>query len=365
MDYKPVYDILALGGDGIGPEILAQGLRVASVLAERAGIRLNVDFDDLHGASYDKHGTFCTESVLETARQSTAVLVGAVGGAQWDKIRMPGGAECQDGLMYLRHHLQTYLGLRPARAWQPLISATPLRPEIVQQADVLILREMCGGAMFATERGQRRQQGLRQGYDLTAYNEVEIARFAHGGFQLARQRRGKMTSCDKSNVMESYKLWREVVTEVATEYPDIEFESMFADNTTYQLMMRPHNFDVVLCCNQLGDLLSDLTGAYAGSLGMLPSACLAANPDTEQVFGIYESTSGSAPDIAGQDIANPIGMILSVGMLFTYTFKRPELAHQLEQAIEQTLAAGIKTADIGGTSNSTEMTSAILQRLTS
>ena len=361
---QPIFNLLALGGDGIGPEILKQSLRVADVLAEQAGIRLHIDFGDLHGASYDKHGTFCTDAVLSKARHCTAVLVGAVGGAKWDNIRMPGGAECQDGLMYLRHHLQTYLGLRPARAWQPLLAITPFRPELLHNTNVLILREMCGGAMFATERGQRQQQGLRQGYDLTAYDEAEVARFAHGGFRLARQRRGKVVSCDKSNVMESYKLWREVVTEVAAHYPDIEFENMFADNAAYQLMMRPQSFDVVLCCNQLGDILSDLTGAYAGSLGMLPSASLAANPDTDQVFGIYESTSGSAPDIAGQGIANPVGMILSVAMLFEYTFKRPDLARDTERAVEQTLAADIKTADLGGKTNSADMTSAIIQRLT-
>ena len=216
--------VLALGGDGIGPEILGYGLRVAERLAARAGLAMDVTQDLLHGASWDVHGTFCTDAVLDRARASDAVLVGAVGGPKWDGIRVSGGAERQDGLMFLRHHLQTYLGLRPSRAWAPLLYKTPFREGMADKADILVLREMCGGAMFATMRGQRLVDGKRQGYDLTAYDEAEVARFAHGGFQLARQRRRRLVSCDKSNVMESYKLWREVVTEVSRDYPDVAFE---------------------------------------------------------------------------------------------------------------------------------------------
>ncbi|MEW2913259.1 3-isopropylmalate dehydrogenase [Leisingera sp. JC11] len=355
--------VLALGGDGIGPEILEQGLRVARHLAARSGIDLSVEHGLLHGASWEAYGTFCTHDVLARARASDAVLIGAVGGPQWDGIQVPGGAECQDGLMYLRHHLQTYLGLRPARAWGPLLNRTPFRKGLADRADVLILREMCGGAMFATERGRRDVNGLRQGFDLTAYDEAEVARFAHGGFQLARKRRGRLVSCDKSNVMESYKLWREVVTEVARHYPDVAFENMFADNCAYQLMMRPHDFDVVIGCNQLGDVLSDLTAVYAGSLGMLPSACLSANPDGEPVFGLYESTAGSAPDIAGQGIANPIGTILSIGMMFTYSLGLPAAGKQVEEAVGEVLQSGVMTPDLGGAATSAAMTDAILERL--
>ncbi len=355
--------VLALGGDGIGPEILEQGLRVADRLAELAGIDLSVQHGLLHGASWDVHGTFCTPEVLKQARNSDAVLVGAVGGPKWDDIRVPGGAERQDGLMYLRHHLQTYLGLRPARAWGPLMSQTPFRAGLADKTDVLILREMCGGAMFATERGQRKVNGLKQGYDLTAYDEAEVARFARGGFQLARARRGRLISCDKSNVMESYKLWRTVVSEVAQDYPDVIFENMFADNCAYQLMRRPEDFDVVISCNQLGDVMSDLTAVYAGSLGMLPSASLADNPAEGPVFGMYESTAGSAPDIAGQGIANPVGTILSVAMMFEYSFSHPEIAARVEPAVEAALNAGVMTPDLGGTANGAQMTDAILERL--
>ena len=355
--------VLALGGDGIGPEILVQSLRIAERLAQAANLTLTVYHDVLHGASYDRHGTFCTDAVLNKARAVDAVLVGAVGGPQWDNIKMPGGAECQDGLMYLRHHLQTYLGLRPSRFWEPLRDQIPFKTSVVEGADVLILREMCGGAMFATERGQKMQNGLRQGYDMIAYDDDEIARFARGGFQLARQRRRRLVSCDKSNVMESYKLWREVVTDVAQEFPDVIFENMFADNCGYQMIKRPCDFDVVLCCNQLGDIFSDLTGTLAGTLGMLPSACLSENPAKGPTFGIYESTSGSAPDIAGKGIANPVGMILSVAMMFEFTFERPDLSHAVVEAVERTLADGIRTPDIGGSTTSTGMTDAILDRL--
>ncbi|MEC8092039.1 MAG: isocitrate/isopropylmalate family dehydrogenase, partial [Pseudomonadota bacterium] len=204
--------LLALGGDGIGPELLDQGLRVLDRVAETGGLSFDIEHDVLHGAAWDRHGTFCTEDVLRKAQASDAVLVGAVGGPQWDDIRVPGGAERQDGLMYLRRRLQTYLGLRPARSWTALRHRSPFRLDILGKADVMILREMCGGAMFAAERGIDTAGGKRRGYDMTAYDEAEIARFARGGFALARRRRARLVSCDKSNVMESYRLWREVVT---------------------------------------------------------------------------------------------------------------------------------------------------------
>jgi 3-isopropylmalate dehydrogenase len=356
--------ILALGGDGIGPEILDQGLSVANRIAQIANIDIEWEHGLLHGASYEAHGTFCSEKVLAQARNSDAVLVGAVGGPRWDNVEMPGGPECQDGLMFLRYHLQTYLGLRPAWSFDALLQKTPFRADILNKTDILILREMCGGAMFAKERGQRTTSIGRQGYDMICYDEEEISRFAVGGFELARKRRQKLTSCDKSNVMHSYKLWREIVTDISKSYLDVQFENMFADNFGYQMIMRPDDFDVVLCCNQLGDIFSDLTGTFSGSLGMLPSACLASSPSAEPSFGIYESTAGSAPDIAGKGIANPIGTILAVGMMFKYTFQRPDLAFMIQSAVEKALNDGIKTLDIGGNATSEQMTKAIEECLT-
>ena len=355
--------ILALGGDGIGPEILSHGLDLIEHVASIANIQFEIEYGLLHGASYEISGSFCTEEVLNKARNANAVLVGAVGGASWDNIVMPGGPECQDGLMYLRHHLQTYLGLRPARSYDTTFSTSPFDANSIANIDILILREMCGGAMFAKERGQRMTYEGRQGYDLTAYNEKEIYRFAQAGFELARQRRQNLVSCDKSNVMESYKLWRGVVTEVSHDYPDVNFKNMFADNFGFQMITQPKDFDVVLCCNQLGDIFSDLTGAFTGSLGMLPSACLSSSPSNGSTFGIYESTSGSAPDIAGKGIANPIGTILAVAMMFEYSFKRPDLSLAINKAVEKTLKDGIKTQDVGGAETSKEMTNAIKKRL--
>ena len=358
-----MYKILALGGDGIGPEILKHGLSIASTAAQIADIDIDWEHGLLHGASYDKHGTFCSEKVLAQARNSDAIIVGAVGGPKWDNIELPGGAECQDGLMFLRHHLQTYLGLRPAWSFDCLLQKTPFRAEIAAQADILILREMCGGAMFATERGQRMTSKGKQGYDMISYHEEEITRFAIGGFELAKKRRQKLVSCDKSNVMHSYKLWREIVTDVSKSYLDIQFENMFADNFGFQMVTHPKNFDVVLCCNQLGDIFSDLTGAFTGSLGMLPSASLSSNTLIGSTFGIYESTSGSAPDIAGKGIANPIGTILAVAMMFEYTLLRPDIALIINSAVEKALNDGFRTQDIGGSATSEEMTKAIKDRL--
>ena len=213
---------------------------------------------------------------------------------------------------------------------------------------------MCGGAMFAKERGQRTTSIGRQGYDMICYDEEEISRFAVGGFELARERRQKLTSCDKSNVMHSYKLWREIVTDISKSYLDVQFENMFADNFGYQMIMRPDDFDVVLCCNQLGDIFSDLTGTFSGSLGMLPSACLASSPSAEPSFGIYESTAGSAPDIAGKGIANPIGLIWSGAMMLDYLGEK-EAATRIVSSIEKTLLEKQnRTKDLDGDSNTKE-----------
>ncbi|MFC3614151.1 isocitrate/isopropylmalate family dehydrogenase [Lutimaribacter marinistellae] len=355
--------LLALGGDGIGPEIPSYGLRVTEHLAARSGIELSITQGLLHGAAWEAHGTFCTSDVLQQARASDAIPVGAAGGPKWDHIRVPDGVRCQDGLMYLRRHLQTYLGLRPACAWPALLDRTPFRTGAAAHADILTLREMCGGGIFATERGRRRVGGLRQGYDMTAYDKAEVSRFSHGAFELAKRRRGRLVSCDKSNVMESYKLWREVVTKVAQDYPEIAFQNMFADNCAYQLMMRPHDFDVVIGCNQMGDVLSDLTAVFAGSLGMLPSACLAANPDSGSALGIYERAAGSGPDITGLGIANPVGTILSVGMMFTYSFAMHEVESRIQTAVAATLQDGIMTPDLGDSASGAEMTEAIIDRL--
>ncbi|KIC07390.1 hypothetical protein RA19_24045 [Leisingera sp. ANG-M1] len=358
-------NILALGGDGIGPEVLEAGLAVAEAVASRSGIALNITEDLLHGAAWEAHGTFCTDETLTKAKAADAILVGAVGGPQWDDIRVGGGPEMQDGLMRLRFELQSFAGLRPARFWVPLADRTPFRPGVAEGADIMVLREMCGGVMFDQPRGQSERGGLRYGYDTAGYDEGELRRIMQAGFELARQRKGQMVSADKANVMESYKLWRQVAEEVSADYPDVELTHFYADNCAYQLARNPRAFDLVVGCNLIGDFLSDLAAIVSGGLGMLPSACLCGVPAEGQTCnGIYEPVHGSAPDIAGQGVANPFGMILSVAMMYRYSLGRPDLERQIEQAVERVLASGTGTADIGGSASTSDVTGAVLRELT-
>ncbi|MEM7224505.1 MAG: 3-isopropylmalate dehydrogenase [Pseudomonadota bacterium] len=358
------FEILALGGDGIGPEVLAAGLAVAEAATVGSGIQLNIKEDLLHGAAWEAYGTFCRDETLSAAQEADAVLVGAVGGPEWDDIRVPGGPEMQDGLMRLRKELDAYAGLRPARSWPALAARTPFRPGLAERADIMVLREMCGGVMFAEPRGLEQRSGRRYGFDTAAYDEHEIARIAHAGFRLARARRGRLVSADKANVMESYKLWRAVVDEVSADYPDVELSHMYADNCAYQLARDPERFDVVLGCTLIGDFLSDLAAIVSGGLGMLPSACLRGAPGAP-AKGIYEPVHGTAPDIAGQGKANPIGMILSVAMMFEHSFGRPDIARRIERAVEAVLSQSIATPDIGGQSTSDDVTAGVVKELAS
>ena len=356
------YKILALGGDGIGPEVLEAGLAIAKAMAARGGVALSIEQGLLHGSSWEVHGTFCTEETVEKARAADAVLVGAVGGTRWDDIRVPGGPEMQDGLMRLRKELDTYAGLRPARDWPVLADRTPFKKGLVKGADIMVLREMCGGSMFASPRGREERDGSRYAYDTAGYDETELRRIAVAGFELARKRRGRLGSADKANVMENYKLWRTVVNEVALEYPDVELTHMYADNCAYQMMMAPVQFDVLMACNLLGDLLSDLAATVSGGLGMLPSACLAGLPGTG-AKGIYEPVHGSAPDIAGTGRANPVGMILSVAMMFEHGMRRPDLADAIVGAVEVAIENGARTPDIGGQGTTESVTDAVIGAL--
>lgn len=360
------FDLLALGGDGIGPEVTGCALKVVEKACD-SDIRVDITEELLHGACYQKTGTFLKETTLDHAKRADAVLVGATGGPQWDDVRPAGEEAMSDGLMQLRMELDAYAGLRPARAIACLEPLTPYRPGLTGGADVLVLREMTGGNFFAAERGvDRSPEAPRRGYDLGVYDEHQIARLAHVGFRLAGRRRRHLVSADKSNVMEMHVLWREVVSEVALEYPEITLEHLYADNASYQLARDPRRFDVIMADNLFGDMLSDQAGVIVASLGMLPSACLTGLPgDTGRVCGIFEPVHGSAPDITGKGIANPIGAILSAAMMFDYAFGRADIARNIEGAVTAALEGGARTPDLGGRLTSAAVTDAILAQLDS
>lgn len=357
------FKLLVLPGDGIGPEVISVALRVFERLCQLEQIETEIHHDLLHGAAWDRYGTFCRDETVVTAKQSDALLIGAVGGEKWDEVLLQSEDPAErDGLMRMREELQTYACLRPSRAYEPLLARTPFRPEVVAGADILVLRELCGGLPYGQPRGiDELEDGSFQAYDANFYSSEEIRRFAVVGFELAGRRHGKVTSIDKSNVMESGILWRRIVSEVGIDYPDIELEHLYTDNALYQMMQRPTAFDVVLADNIFGDIASDLVATYAGSLGMLPSASLqgldSGNP------AIYEPVHGTAPDIAGQGIANPIGAILSVAMLFEYSMQRKDLAQRIESAVDSCLQASVIGADLGGQARTDQIGEKILSAL--
>jgi len=357
------FKLLVLPGDGIGPEVVSVALRVFERLCQLEQIETEIRQDLLHGAAWDKYGTFCRDETIATAKQSDALLIGAVGGAKWDELLIQSKDPAErDGLMRIREELRTYACLRPSRAYESLLAHTPFKPEVVAGADILVLRELCGGLPYGKPRGiDELEDGSFQAYDANFYTSEEIRRFAVVGFEIAGRRRGKVTSIDKSNVMQSGILWRRIVSEVWADYPDVELEHLYTDNALYQMMQRPAAFDVVLADNIFGDLASDLVATYAGSLGMLPSASLQGLDSGKPA--IYEPVHGTAPDIAGQGIANPIGAILSVAMMFEYSMQRKNLAQRIEIAVDKCLQAGVVSADLGGQAGTDQISEKILSAL--
>ncbi|MDG2354400.1 MAG: 3-isopropylmalate dehydrogenase [Paracoccaceae bacterium] len=356
------YTVLALGGDGIGPEILKAGIDVANAIVEKTDLELDISYDLIGGICWDKHQTFCQSKTVSAAQKTNAVLVGAVGGPKWDKLKIDVLPEERDGLMRLRKEMRAFFGMRPARYYPQLHNQTPYAKGKVENSELMVLREMCGGAMFAQPRGIKIEKNQRYAYDTAGYAETEIRQFAVCGFELARLRKNRLVSIDKSNVMESYRLWREVVQEVSNEYKNVEVKHLYADNCAFQIAMDPKKFDIVLACNFLGDLFSDLAGIISGGLGMLPSASLC-GPPIGLTKGIYEPVHGSAPDLIGAGIANPIGMILSVGMMFNYSFGRKDLSNRIEHAVNQVLEAGCVTPDVGGTASTDEVTTKVVKEI--
>ena len=337
--------IAALAGDGIGPEVMAEAVKVIQWLNTHRDTRFEISTGDIGGISIDKHGVPLGNTALTLCEKADAILFGAVGGPKWDGVDYAIRPEA--GLLKLRKSLDLFANLRPAKVYDALVSASTLKPEIVRGLDIMIVRELTGGVYFGEPRGiETLPDGQRRGFNTQHYTTSEIHRVARVAFELARKRDGKVCSCDKANVMESGKLWREEVTALhAKEYNDIALSHMYADNCAMQLLRTPSQFDVIVTDNLFGDILSDEAAMLTGSLGMLPSASLgAAKPDGKRA-ALYEPIHGSAPDIAGKGVANPLAMLGSVAMMLRYSFDLSAEANLLEQAIEDALAKG-RTPDV-------------------
>jgi 3-isopropylmalate dehydrogenase len=347
--------LLLLPGDGIGPEVTAEVRRVA----ERIFPELTIETRPFGGISYDTLGTPLTDEALALAKASDAVLMGAVGGPQW--ANAPRDKRPEAGLLNLRAGMQVFANLRPALCFGALADASTLKREVVEGLDIMIVRELTGGVYFGQPRGvETLADGQKRGVDTQVYTTSEIERVSRVAFDLARGRRNKVTSCEKSNVMETGLLWRQVVTALhAREYPDVILEHMLADNAAMQLVKAPRQFDVILTDNLFGDILSDEAAQLTGSLGMLPSAAIGA----PGLPGLYEPIHGSAPDIAGQGVANPLAAILSFAMALRWSLRRPDLADRLTTAVDRALAGGARTPDIGGALGTAAMADAVLAQL--
>jgi 3-isopropylmalate dehydrogenase len=331
--------IAVLAGDGIGPEIVAQAAKVLEALG-RGGPKLELAHAPVGGAGYHAAGDPLPAPTLALAKGADAILFGAVGGPQYDELPRPKRPE--QALLRLRKELGLFANLRPATIFPELAGASTLKPEVVAGLDVLILRELTGDIYFGSPRGIRTNaDGEREGFDTMRYSESEVRRIAHAGFRLARQRARKLCSVDKANVLETSQLWREVVTGVGKEYPDVALSHMYVDNAAMQLLRAPKQFDVIVTGNMFGDILSDEAAMLTGSIGMLPSASL-----DERGKGLYEPSHGSAPDIAGKDVANPLATILSAAMMLRYSLNLDAAARRIEAAVGKVLAAGLRTADI-------------------
>ena len=352
--------IAILPGDGIGEEVTAESVRVI----EKLNAAYDAGFECRHvpvgGTAYDLHGTPLPEDTLSTAREADAILLGAVGGTKWETA--PRELRPERALLGLRSELSLFSNLRPAILFPELADASTLKPEVVAGLDIMIVRELTGGIYFGGPRGIEEVDGKRRGFNTMEYTESEIERIAQSAFRTAMQRNRKLCSVDKANVLEVSELWREVVNKVGQDFPEVELSHMYVDNACMQLVRAPKQFDVIVTTNMFGDILSDAASMLTGSIGMLPSASLDANGK-----GMYEPVHGSAPDIAGQGIANPLASILSLAMLLRYTFNENEMADKVESAVQRVLAKGIRTGDIANAGESTvstsEMGQAVLEEL--
>ncbi|AOX99158.1 3-isopropylmalate dehydrogenase [Jeongeupia sp. USM3] len=331
--------VLILPGDGIGPEIVAQAKKVLNAL-QKDGLDITLSEAPLGGAAYDAYGAPYPEFTQKLAREADAILLGAVGGPQYDQLDRP--LRPERGLLGIRKDLNLFANLRPAILYPELANASTLKPEVVSGLDILIVRELTGDIYFGQPRGIRvNEAGEREGFNTMLYSESEVRRIAHVAFRAAQKRGKKLCSVDKANVLETTEFWKEIMTDVAKEYPDVELSHMYVDNAAMQLVRAPKQFDVMVTGNIFGDILSDQASMLTGSIGMLPSASLDQNGK-----GLYEPSHGSAPDIAGKDVANPLATILSAAMMLRYSLNNEAAAVRVENAVKTVLAQGLRTADI-------------------
>lgn len=351
--------VAVLAGDGIGPEIIAQAVRVLTEL-QREGLKIELESGLLGGCAVDKAGVPFPEDTQKLVTEADAVLLGAVGGPQYDAL--PRAQRPEQGLLGIRKSLNLFANLRPAILYPELANASTLKPEVVAGLDIMIVRELTGDIYFGEPRGIEQRDNQRIGFNTMIYSEAEIRRIAHVAFQIAQKRNRQLCSVDKMNVLECTQLWRDVVTETAKDYPDVTLSHMLVDNAAMQLVRNPKQFDVVVTGNIFGDILSDEASMLTGSIGMLPSASL-----DENKKGMYEPIHGSAPDIAGKNMANPLATILSLAMMLRYTFNQEITAQRIESAVKKVLAQDYRTADIYGPGmkqvGTAEMGDAVLKNL--
>ncbi len=337
------FSVVVLPGDGVGPEVVTEALKVLQAVGERFGHSFNCDESLIGGAAIDELGTALSYETLGMCKQSDAVLLGAVGGSKWDDPQAK--VHPEDGLLALRKGLRLFANLRPVKVFPMLVDSANLKPEVVRGVDLMVVRELTGGLYFGQPKKQWRTAKGRQAVDTMAYSEAEIERILRVGFELARSRRRKLTSVDKANVLQSSRLWRQIAIEMSAEYPDIELQHMLVDACAMRLIQRPSELDVLVTENTFGDILTDEASMLAGSMGMLPSASLAGIP-SGKTFGMYEPIHGSAPSRAGQDLANPIATILSVAMMLRHSFALETEAQVVEDAVLATLEQGYRTYDV-------------------
>ena len=344
-------------GDGIGPEVVEQARRVLDALSLPGLVLFE---GDVGGIAYKRHGHPLPAETLEMAQAADAVLFGAVGDPECDDL--PREHRPEQAILGLRSELGLFANLRPAAGFAGLEDLSPLKPELARGIDLLVVRELNGDVYFG-DKGERQTEGGREGWDAMSYNEAEVRRIAHLGFQAAQKRRKRLTSVDKANVLETSRIWRETVIKVSREYPDVAIDHMYVDNAAMQMVRSPGQFDVVLTGNLFGDILSDQASAVVGSIGLLASASLGERTTPFGTFGLYEPIHGSAPDIAGQGKANPIATILSLAMLLRHSLGREEDARRIERAVARTLGDNIFASDLGGQASTREIGDAVLSRL--